>query len=267
MRRLLLSLVICALVTPPALALAAPDPRSIMQKNEDVRKIADLVSSATLATGGGTRAAASKSFKWWRKLSSDGVHFSTLTRFTAPAEVRDEAILFVEGENDANEVLLYLPSFRKTRRVESQNQSGGFMSSDFTYADIAAPHLDDFTYQYLKEEPCPGAPGKCHVIQATPARDSVKERTKYARTVNWIRQDNSMHAQVEYYDLEGQLSKRLKVSDAKPVDTRKSRYFARRLRMENVKNGQFTELEFEAVRANGGIDDAVFSKQNFFKSE
>jgi len=111
-------------------AWAAPDARGIMAMNEEARRIRDVSSSATIATGGGGSSDKVKRFTWWRKLGADGVRFNTLTRFHAPAEVRDEGILFLEQPGGENEVLLYLPNFKKVRRVESQAQSGSFMGSE-----------------------------------------------------------------------------------------------------------------------------------------
>jgi len=72
---------------------AALTAKEIMTRNEQARQISDVNSAATLVTGGGKDAGADKvkKFTWWRKLTADGTHFNTLTRFHEPAEVRGEA--------------------------------------------------------------------------------------------------------------------------------------------------------------------------------
>jgi uncharacterized protein len=245
--------------SPFVFALTAHE---VMTKNEEVRKIKEVVSDATLATGG-SGVERTKQFTWWRKLTPDQLRFNTLTRFNLPAEVRGEKILFLEKSSDENEILMYLPNFKKIRRVESQQQSGSFMGSEFSYSDIATPHVNDYRHKMLKEEPCPDEEKlKCHVIESIPISDSVRERTGYSKSVNWIRQDNYMGVRAEYTDLEGKLWKKLEASEIKLVDSDKNKWMSHRLRIENVKTGRFTLLQFTKVKVNQGIHDSIFTQQN-----
>jgi outer membrane lipoprotein-sorting protein len=248
-------------------ASAAPPAREIMQRNETARKIRDVTSSATLTTGGGGSPERVKKFSWSRKLLADGVHFDTLTRFHEPAEVRGEGILFLERDNDENDVMMYLPAFKKIRRVESQQQSGSFMGSEFSYADIATPHLDDYAYKLEREEKCPGdAAATCYVVESTPARDDVRERTGYSRTVSWIRADNFMAVRGEYYKAEGgELGKTMDASEIREVDTKEHRWMSHRLRIENAASHRYTLLQFAEVKVNAGVPDSTFTQANLSK--
>src|SRR6185295_7548237 len=246
---------------------AAMAPKDVMVKNEQARQLSDSIAKASLSTkSGGTERV--KEFTWWRKLLEDGTHFNTLTRFHTPAEVRGEGILFLEHAADQNEVLMYLPTYKKIRRVESQNQSSSFMGSEFSYADIATPHVDDYNYKMVKEEACPEAEGskenagiKCFVVESTPATDAVKERTGYSKTVSWVRQDNFMHVKVEFYAAEGgALVKRMIASENKEVDPAKHKWMAMSVRMENVAKGNITLLKFAEVKVNQGVPDNTFTQ-------
>ena len=252
------------------LGIAAPklSARAIMEKNEAVRQISDLTSRATLVTSGGNSPERKKTFTWWRKLKNDGVHFSTFTRFHEPAEVRGQGILFLENESGDNDIQMYLPTYKKVRRVESQQQSGSFMGSEFSYSDIATPHVDDYEYSLLREEKCPtpeSAKLACFVIESTPAKESVRERTGYSKVRTWIRSDQFMHVQIEYQNAEGAVFKRLIATDLKEVDLVKHRWMALNVRMENLSSGRSTELKFAEVKANQGIQDSIFTVQNLKK--
>lgn len=246
-------------------AWAAPTGKEVMLQNEDRRKVDDVQSSATLTTGGGGSSERVKQFTWWRKLADDKVHFNTLTRFHLPAEIRGEGILFLERSADDNEVLMYLPNFKKIRRVESQQQSGSFMGSELSYSDIATPHADDFENKLLKEEACPGEGNsgvQCFVVESIPVSEAVKERTGNSKSINWVRKDNFMGVRSENYNLEGILWKRLDASEIKQVDEKKNKWMAHKVRMENVKTGKFTLLQFSQVKVNQGIPAATFTQQN-----
>jgi outer membrane lipoprotein-sorting protein len=226
-------------------------------------------SDASITTGGGGGAEKIKQFTWWRKLMADQVHFNTLTRFHQPAEVRGEGILFLEHEGDQNDVQIYLPAFKKIRRVESQAQSGSFMGSEFSYADIATPHVEDYKYSAQKDDVCSAANEKlrCYVIESVPVSDAVKERTGYAKTVQWVRQDNFMVARGEFYDAEGKLWKKMTASEIKEVDAAKHKWMAEQIRIENVRNARFTSLKFSGVKVNVGIPDSTFSMQNLSRDK
>lgn len=269
MNNKLFTLILAGLLLPHlsnALNLSAKD---IMKKNEVSRQVNDLSTRAKISTGTeNAKDEKVKEFTFWRKLQQDGVHNNTLTRFHTPAEVRNEGILILENATGRNDVLLYLPNFKKIRRVESQQQSGSFMGSVFSYSDIATPHVDDYEYKTLKEEKCSGATATqnmCTVIECVPANDDVKERTGYSRYVIWIRQDNFMMDKGEYFGLDGELFKRLEASETIMVDPKNKKWMSKRIHVLNVKTHEYTTLEFSDIKVNSSIPDSTFTQQNLQK--
>lgn len=246
-------------------AFAAMSAKEIMTKNEEVRKVNDFEARAKLETGTES-AMKTKEFTLSRKVQADGVHNNTFTRFHAPAEVRNEGILILENPNGKNDVMLYLPSFKKIRRVESQQQSGSFMGSVFSYSDIATPHVDDFAYQTLGSEKCPGETKlTCTKIECTPSNNDVRDRTGYSKSIVWVRPDNFMIEKAEYYQLDGALWKTLIASQIKEVDSQNHKWMAHYLSIVNQKNQEKTELQFSHVKVNTGLSDAIFTQQNLQK--
>jgi outer membrane lipoprotein-sorting protein len=243
--------------------------KEIMLKNEEARRLKDVSSNAKLLTSGGGRSERTKEFTWWRKLN-DGVHFNTLTRFHSPAEVKNDGILFLERGQDQTEVFIYLPAYKKIRRVESGQQSGSFMGSEFSYADIATPHVDDFNFKLLKEEKCPAhvqPASDCYVVEYTPNKEDVSDRTGSAMGMAWVREDNFMDVQNEIYDMDKKPWKKLEATEIKEIDSINKKWLAHHLKMENLKTGRVTEFIFSDVKANKGIDDATFSQQNLSKEK
>lgn len=244
-------------------------PKEIMQKNEDARRIEDFETKAKLTTGTeGSSEEKFKDFTLWRKIQADKIHNSTLTRFQTPAEIRNEGILITENASGRNDVLMYLPNFKKIRRVESQQQSGSFMGSVFSYSDIASPHVDDYAYRFLKEEKCPGGQSTgiiCYVIECTPINEDIKERTGYSKFHLWVRQDNFMGVQGEYFDLNGSFFKKLEASDIKLIDLKNKKWLAHTLYIKNISTKEYTRLQFSNVKANSGISNSIFTQQNLQK--
>jgi hypothetical protein len=246
---------------------APPSAAEIMTKNEEARRVKSMQSSARLVTtaSGGEK---KKEFRWWRELTSDGMHYNTLTRFQSPAEVRGEGILFAEKGGGDTEVQMYLPAFKKIRRVESQQQSGSFMGSEFSYSDIATPKANEYQYRLVREEACPGDEKvKCYVVESTPSSEEIKESTGTSRSLKWVRQDNFMDVKGEYWNEKGELWKRMQATGIKKVDAKENKWLAHQIKMENVKNGRSTLLEFDEVKVNQDIPDSTFSVQNLSREK
>jgi outer membrane lipoprotein-sorting protein len=244
-------------------ALAGLSGRDVMAKNEENRQLNQLIARARVSTFDGTKEK-SKEFNWWRKLKPDNVHYNTLTKFTAPAEVRHQGILIQENAGGQNDVQMYLPTFKKIRRVESGQQSGSFMGTEFSYSDISSPHVDDYKYKVLKEnETCPGVTPAtaCYLIEFEPASDEVKDRTGVSRAQTYLRHDNFMITQAEYFDLKNEHWKTLEASDTRIVDEARKKWMSMKVKMTNSKNKKYTLLQFSDVKVTQAIPESTFSNQ------
>lgn len=262
MNRLALGFLALALLLPAAAALAEEDADGLMRRSEEARRLRDVNSEGRVVTKEKDGREKVKTFTWWRKTTEAG-RFHTLTRFKTPADVRDEAILFLERDRDTSDVFLYLPNFKKTRRVESQSQSASFMGTAFSYSDIAAPHADDYTHKLLKSEPCPGdEKSRCQVVESVPVSDGVKERTGYARIVQWIHAAHALPVRGDFFGDDGELRKRLAQARIVEVDPENRKWMAHWLRIEDLKTGRVSTLEFGNVKVNAGIHDAMFTKES-----
>jgi outer membrane lipoprotein-sorting protein len=242
----------------------ALDGREIMAKHEDARKIPQFTAQATMRSEKPGAAVKEKKFAIWTKLKADGVHFNTLTRFSAPAEVKNEAILFLENDRGENDILLYLPAYRKVRRVERSQQSSSFMGSDFSYSDITTPHVDDYQYTLKGEAPCPAAPdaSACYRIEGVPATPAIRERTGYAKVLSWVRKDNFMIVRNENFGLDEKPAKTSTLTEIKKLANGK--WLAHHIEVVSTAGGK-TTLEFKDVKTETKINDTIFTQQSLAK--
>lgn len=238
-----------------------PSAAEVMNKAEQARKVRDMTAQASLTTEANGRTKV-KTFTLWTALADDGVHYRTLARFHTPAVIRNEGVLIVEGA-DGNDVRLYLPRYKKIRRVESSSQSSSFMGSVFSYSDIAVQHATDWDHSRLRKEPCPGATTvTCHVISSTPKSATIRTRTGYGKAVQWVREDNWVVMRGEFYARGGDLQKVTTASDVKQVSRDKNQWLALTMRIEDAKTHRFTVLRLRHVQVDEGIADSVFTHQN-----
>lgn len=240
------------------------DGREIMLKSESATRLPQFTAKALLKTAKKNGEAKEKAFLFWRKLQGDGVRNKSLTRFTSPSEVKGEAILFLEGENGANDILLYLPAYQKTRRIERTQQSSSFMGSDFSYSDLTTPHSGDYKYTLSKEENCPSEMSQsCYRIQGEPATDVVRDQTGYSKMTVWVRKDNFLMLQTDNFDLSGTFIKSVVLSEHEKLPSGK--WFQKKVVVSNQKDGGQTSLQFSDLKTEEKILDSLFTQQALSK--
>jgi outer membrane lipoprotein-sorting protein len=175
----------------------------------------------------------------------------TVMVFRSPADVEGTCYLVwsYDDERDDN-TWIYLPGMKRTRRISGAGRNDDFMGSDFTYEDIGDRSLskDDFTLK--GEETVDGM--ACWLIEAK-AKD-VRDPNA-ARLIS-IRKDNYVIVGAEYYDRQGKLLKRLKVSGIRQTE---GIWIAEKMEMTNVLNGHSTVIEIKDTAFNTAVDDSLFT--------
>lgn len=238
----------------------------IMKKNELARQTSSLKAEGKIIIDGGSRKRQEKTFTWWRQIQKDKVHFNTLTLFHTPATVKNQAILFLEAESEKNEILMWLPTFKKTRIIESSQQNSSFMASDFTFSDITALQNEDYTYKENGIEKCPNTPKlKCYKITASIKNKASATRLGYYKLILWMRPDNFMTDRVHYLNESGKTFKQLDTTNA--IGINPGKFFFTNLSMRNLTNGQFTILTFSKIDWKTPIPDSRFYKQRLGKDD
>lgn len=127
-------------------------------------------------------------------LETDGGGDRSLFVFDQPRDVRGTALLNHGKVNAADDQWLYLPALRRVKRISSSTRSGAFMGSEFTYEDMSTPEVEEFTYRYLRDEPCGEL--TCTVTELTP----VDAQSGYSRRIVWQDTVDLRTWKVELYD-------------------------------------------------------------------
>ena len=178
------------------------------------------------------------------------------TRFTAPQDIRGTSTLMVEHSNGDDDIWIYLPALKKTRRLVASNKRDSYVGTDFSYGDIIGFRTSDWRNEILRREPIDGA--DCFVIQSSARTPQVAETSGYSKRLGWIRADNFVLVKSEQYDRAGGLQKVLTVDDIQQVSRSPERWQAMRLQMKNVQSGHRTVIALRDFRANQGIPSDQF---------
>ncbi len=181
----------------------------------------------------------------------------TLIRFLSPADVKGVGLLAME-DGEREDQWLYLPALKRVRRISSSEKSDSFMGSDFSYEDVEQNDLDNYAYTLLREEALDGQ--SCYVIQSIPVNEQTIKETAYSRTEVWIRQDNFIAARVDYFNHKGDLFKTMRSDNIRPIDGT-DKWRAHLIDMRNVSTGHHTELQYDSIHIDRGLDDNLFTQR------
>jgi outer membrane lipoprotein-sorting protein len=236
---------------------SSPSAREIMDRVSVTRKLAGseaVVQMGIISSDGQSR---DREIAMATKLYDDGKTEKRIYKFLSPAEIKGTGVLVFDYETDSDDVWVYLPALRKTRRIVSSQRSQSFMGSEFTYADMNVPALDDYGYKLLREEAYGGEP--CWVIDVLPKTPEVAQGEGYSKKTFWISKDKFALRRGLYYDAKGQLWKELKADDLQLLDPKQKRYRPLRMEMTNKQNGRRSVFTSKKVTFAPAASDDYFT--------
>lgn len=194
------------------------------------------------------------------KLQGNGVDNQRLVRFLAPADIKGTAILLIERSKADDDMWIYLPGLKKTRRLVASNKKDSFAGTDFSYGDVIGHAVEDWRHKIVGEEDVLGE--ACYVVESVPAKDSVRENTGYSKRKSWIGKSRSTLLKLETWDAEGQLLKQAEFGDFQQVDKAQNKWVAMRARARNVQTGHATDIVFSDYRVDPAVSGALFTTRS-----
>lgn len=191
------------------------------------------------------------------KLYEDGKLEKKMVRFTEPADVKGTGFLSYDYNDRDDEKWIYMPALRKTRRIVSSENAKSFMGSEFSYADMSLPTIDDFTYRFLGDEVVNGEP--CYALEILPKNADVEEENGFSKKVSYISKNDFVQRRSVYYDRGGEKGKVLEVKSVIEVDPEKRRYRMGEIEITNIRNNRKSISIVEKIKFNPDIPDGYFS--------
>ena len=229
-------LIAAVLTATAATAQPAPSPRDIMSKVALTRKLAGSEAVVTMTIVNDQGQTRQRTLSMATKLYDGGKTEKRIYRFQSPADVKGTGVLVFDYESQADDVWIFLPALRKTRRIVSSQRAQSFMGSEFSYGDLNVPALDDYAYTLRGEETQAGEP--CWVIDLAPKSQDIAAGEGYSKKTYWISKAQHVLRRALYYDLEGKLLKELKTDQVELLDAKNQRLRPLRMEMINLQNGR-----------------------------
>ena len=193
-----------------------------------------------------------REMRYWT-LEVDGDGDRTLILFDTPRDVRGTAMLTHSHGNKPDDQWMYLPAFKRVKRISSANRTGSFMGSEFAYEDLGSPEISKYSYRWQRDEPC-GDGLTCYVNQRIP----TDKHSGYSRQLVWMDNEHYRPWKIEFYNRQGALLKTLVFSGYQEYLGKYWR--AARMRMDNHQTGKSTDLVWQNYKFKTGVDTRRFKK-------
>ncbi|MFC2090921.1 outer membrane lipoprotein-sorting protein [Bacteroidota bacterium] len=233
----------------------AQEPVAIVEKSRETVKVSSFEALSRLVITDSKGNQRLRNNTMASKTTSDGTE-KRIIKFTAPAEIKGTGILIFDYESKNDDMWIYLPAMRKTRRIVSSEKSKSFMGSEFSNADMTAPTLSDFNYELLGSETFNGT--ECWKIAAIPANIDLEEEYGYSRSISFIGINDYIVRKTAYYDYDNELFKTILTIDFELLDVENNKYMITAMTASNHQNGRRSELTMDQVTI-ADTDDNYFS--------
>jgi hypothetical protein len=238
-------------------ALAQEDGKQIMQKSQDAMVLSGMESIARLVINDGKGNQRVRKFTSAAKADAAQAVTKTIMRFLEPADVKGTSILTYDYEKKNDDMWLYMPALRKTRRIVSSEKAKNFMGSEFTNADITKPAIDEYVYKTIGSETLDGI--DCWKVEITPATKAIADDYGYSKKIGWVAKADYITRRTEFYDSDGKLLKVMVTAKVQLLDEKTRKYQPMDIRMENKQNGRSSSFIMEKIVLNPNVKEVYFT--------
>jgi hypothetical protein len=239
-----------------ATLLIAQNALQIMQTSRDKTKLSGLEAISTLTIRDSKDRIRVRKTAMVSKTYPDQVE-KRIIRFIEPADVKGMGMLIIDKEFEDDDIWIYLPANRQSRRIVSSEKSKSFMGSEFSNADMSAPNLNDFSFQLLGEEKIDEM--LCWKIELRPMTPAKEDEYGFMRKISWINKADHILLRSDYYDFDNEKYKTLSVLNYREMDLINHKFIITHMTIQNHKNDRSSDMEMEQVIYNPKVSDKYFN--------
>lgn len=175
-----------------------------------------------------------------------------LFSFHKPRDIKGTTVLSYGHILDADDQWIYLPAFKRVKRISSANKSSAFVSSEFSYEDLTSVEVENYTHRYLADAQIENL--DCFKVELIPAY----EDSGYSRLIVYLDKKDYLFRQVEFYDSDEKLIKTLNLHGYQRY---KDRFWRpETTTMTNHQTGKETVMQWDNIMLQTGLSEVDFNR-------
>ncbi len=173
--------------------------------------------------------------------------------FLEPKDDRGVSFLKIEYDDRDDEMRMWLPGFKKVRRISAKKKGDSFMGSDLSFEDLSNRELNYNNYNRLEDQIVGGK--DCYVLETIPKMEAKSSYSKHIsfidkKTVNLLKENS--------------FDKRRKLKKEKEFQyiTLDDYQILKRVFVKDIPSQHTTEVIFSDIMIDQGIDGKLFHEKN-----
>ena len=173
--------------------------------------------------------------------------------FLEPKDDKGIAFLKKEYDNRDDEMRIWLPDFKRIRRISAKKKGDSFMGSDLSYEDMTSRSLNENKYERLDDTSVNGK--DCFVLEVIP---NSSQKSSYSKHKIWIAKDDLFIVREESYDKRGKLKKEknFKYQKIGNYDV------LTELSVKDIQKDHRTDILFKQIRVDIDMDEKIFQEKS-----
>ncbi len=173
--------------------------------------------------------------------------------FLEPNSDRGISFLKIEYKNKVDEMKMWLPAFKKVRRINAKKKGDSFMGSDLSYEDLSSRDIKDYNFNRIEDQKLNGK--SYYTLEIFPKNELKSFYKKHISVID----KTSFNIVKEFsYDLKGDLLKKKEYS-YKRINTFD---ILNEIKVYNVQMDHLTEIKFTDIEVNKDISENLFTEKN-----
>jgi hypothetical protein len=256
MKKMLFLLAAASVLSLQATLAQLSDPVQLMDKSRDLTMSGNIQSTVSLTITEKNGAVRTRKLNMITKSYDDGT-IKRMVKFLDPADVRGTAMLIVDNRNTQDDMWIYLPALKKTRRIVSTEKGKSFMSSEFSNADMSTGSNADFKIRHMSESGKSGV----WVIESVPVSDDKADEYGYSRKVTYLEIGSLKTKKIDFYNFDNELFKTIEIVATQPISGKEGYIMTDMLAVNHI-NGRSSRVKFDQVNTSASIPDNTFVSDN-----
>jgi len=172
--------------------------------------------------------------------------------FKSPSDVKGTTVLIHSNVTVDDSQWIYLPAFKRVKRVSTSNKKTPFVGSQFTYEDLSSQEKEKYVNEYIGEIKC--GHKKCFKVKRTPKYN----HSGYSHLISYIDKNSYRYVKIDYMSKDNRLIKTQIFLDYKLYNNRF--LIANKLKMTNHLSKKITIMKWTNVKLNNHFMESGFSR-------
>jgi len=173
--------------------------------------------------------------------------------FLEPKGDKGIAFLKIEIQDKDDQMKMWLPAFKKVRRISSKKKGDSFMGSDLSYEDLSNRDVKNNNFKKLFDEIIDDK--GYYVLETKPKKEL---NSFYSKHISWVDKENMTILKEESYDKKGELKKKKSFK----YDYINNYFIATLITVEDIQKGHITKVFISDVSVDNDLPESLFHERS-----